>query len=142
MFFCELQMCVCRIIAGADVDSGGDVRTGAGRRVRRRVQRRARRDHRVRRNEALVCVCVCVCLFVCLSELNIRSRLCRTYAYVERELPRVPLTMPILVVGNHRDMGHHRQVPDDKPRYFLESLHRFAAQPFVSFRRALMSIVE
>jgi len=31
-----------------------------------------------------------------------------TFEYVEREIVKVPQNIPILVLANHRDMGHHR----------------------------------
>ncbi len=49
----------------------------------------------------------------------------RTFDYIERELPKVPTHLPILVLGNHRDMGHHRTVMEDTVRYFLEELSRY-----------------
>lgn len=47
-----------------------------------------------------------------------------TFAYVQREIQLVPLHIPILVLANHRDMGHHRTVTEDQVRYFIESLDR------------------
>jgi hypothetical protein len=49
---------------------------------------------------------------------------CRTYDYIERELLKVPSGLPVLVLANHRDMGHHRTVTEDKVRYFIEELDR------------------
>ncbi|GAB1607802.1 rab-like protein 6 isoform X1 [Argonauta hians] len=47
-----------------------------------------------------------------------------TFSYVERELGKIPSHIPVLVLGNHRDMGHHRVVLEDKAVYFIESLDR------------------
>ena len=48
----------------------------------------------------------------------------RTFSYVERELPKVPSHIPVLVLANHRDMGHHRTVNEDSIKYFIENLDR------------------
>lgn len=42
----------------------------------------------------------------------------RTFTYVENEMEKIPVHIPVLVLGNHRDMGHHRTVLEDKARYF------------------------
>lgn len=48
-----------------------------------------------------------------------------TWDYVERELPKIPSHIPVLVVGNHRDMHHHRTVDQlGHCRYFIENLSR------------------
>ena len=48
----------------------------------------------------------------------------RTFSYVERELSKVPSHIPVLVLANHRDMGHHRTVNEDSIKYFIENLDR------------------
>jgi len=47
-----------------------------------------------------------------------------TFEYVQRELPKVPSNIPVLVLANHRDMGHHRAVTEDQVRSFIESINR------------------
>ncbi|RNA39810.1 rab 6 [Brachionus plicatilis] len=47
-----------------------------------------------------------------------------TWDYIERELPKIPSHLPVLVIGNHRDMNHHRTVDESKCKYFLENLNR------------------
>lgn len=37
-----------------------------------------------------------------------------TFEYVVRELPKVPKHLPILILANHRDMGHHRVITSDQ----------------------------
>lgn len=76
--------------------------------------------------------------------------LIRTFDYIKRELPKgiitaknllthihdlkniilyfptilVPTNIPVMVLANHRDMGHHRCVSEDDVKYFIESLER------------------
>ncbi|XP_013395672.1 rab-like protein 6 [Lingula anatina] len=45
-----------------------------------------------------------------------------TFDYIERELPKVPHTIPVLIMSNHRDMGHHRTVLDEKIKYLIEEV--------------------
>lgn len=47
-----------------------------------------------------------------------------TYEYVKKEVENVPDAIPILILGNRRDMGHHRQVAGDTVLYFIEALER------------------
>ncbi|XP_068220229.1 rab-like protein 6 isoform X2 [Palaemon carinicauda] len=47
-----------------------------------------------------------------------------TFEYVRREVQNVPTHIPVLVLANHRDMGHHRVVSEDDVRFFIESLER------------------
>ena len=47
-----------------------------------------------------------------------------TFDYVKRELPKVPTHIPVLVLANHRDMGHHRVVTADQVRGLIEELGR------------------
>uniref|UniRef100_A0A1I8IM01 Rab11 family GTPase n=1 Tax=Macrostomum lignano TaxID=282301 RepID=A0A1I8IM01_9PLAT len=47
-----------------------------------------------------------------------------TMAYVERELARAPPDLPVLVLANHRDMGHHRSVTADQARMAIRESGR------------------
>ena len=47
-----------------------------------------------------------------------------TFDYVKRELPKVPSGMPVLVLANRRDMGHHRVVTEEQVRGFIEEFGR------------------
>ncbi|XP_058832379.1 rab-like protein 6 [Topomyia yanbarensis] len=43
-----------------------------------------------------------------------------TFEYVCRELPKVPGDIPVLLLGNHCDMGHHRVISKDQIQGFIE----------------------
>lgn len=47
-----------------------------------------------------------------------------TFEYVQRELPNIPAHIPVILLANHRDMGHHRAVTEDQVIAFIESLAR------------------
>lgn len=47
-----------------------------------------------------------------------------TFDYVQRELPRVPTNIPVLVLANHLDMKHHRNITEDQVRFYVESIER------------------
>ncbi|KAJ9576433.1 hypothetical protein L9F63_006646 [Diploptera punctata] len=47
-----------------------------------------------------------------------------TFDYVQRELPKVPNHIPVLVLANHCDMAHHRTITSDHVTYFIESNER------------------
>ena len=49
------------------------------------------------------------------------SHLRRTFGYVERELPKVPARVSVLVLGSHLDMGHHRTVTPETAIGLVES---------------------
>ncbi|XP_012275492.1 rab-like protein 6 [Orussus abietinus] len=51
-----------------------------------------------------------------------------TFDYVQRELPKIPSHIPVIVLGNHCDMSHHRTVTADLVTYFIDSLPERAAQ--------------
>ncbi|KAK3092965.1 hypothetical protein FSP39_009445 [Pinctada imbricata] len=61
-----------------------------------------------------------------------------TFTYVEREIEKVPPHIPILVLGNHRDMGDHRTVMEDKARYFCRHLDRHEDSPQVRYAESSM----
>ncbi|XP_054156549.1 rab-like protein 6 [Oppia nitens] len=45
-----------------------------------------------------------------------------TFEYIQKELDRIPKQIPVLVLANHRDMGHHRCVSEDQVRSFIDSV--------------------
>ncbi|XP_015599194.1 rab-like protein 6 [Cephus cinctus] len=51
-----------------------------------------------------------------------------TFDYVQRELPKIPDHIPVIVLGNHCDMSHHRSVTADHVTYFIDSLQGRSAQ--------------
>ncbi|KAH3794059.1 rab-like protein 6 [Dreissena polymorpha] len=61
-----------------------------------------------------------------------------TYDYVEKEFEKIPANIPVLILGNHRDMGHHRTVLEDKARYFVEGLQRPAGSGQVRYAESSM----
>ena len=61
-----------------------------------------------------------------------------TWEYVERELVKVPTHIPVLIVGNRRDMHHHRQVDALNCRLFLEQLSRGSLGSAVRYTEASM----
>lgn len=61
-----------------------------------------------------------------------------TFSYVEREMEKVPPHIPVLVLGNHRDMGHHRTVLEDKARYFCTNLERSECSAQVRYAESSM----
>ncbi|XP_064457266.1 rab-like protein 6 [Ornithodoros turicata] len=47
-----------------------------------------------------------------------------TFDYVQRELPKVPSHIPVLVLANHLDMKHHCNVSEDQVRFYIDSIQR------------------
>lgn len=47
-----------------------------------------------------------------------------TFEYVEKELPKIPHNIPVLILANHRDMGHHRIITQDEVVTFVHHLER------------------
>lgn len=61
-----------------------------------------------------------------------------TFEYVQRELPKVPSHIPVLVLANHVDMGHHRAVTEDQVRTFIEELGRNDGSGQIRYAEASM----
>lgn len=45
-----------------------------------------------------------------------------TFEYVQREITKVPVHIPVIILANHCDMSHHRTVTPDHVLYFIESI--------------------
>ncbi|KAJ3640516.1 hypothetical protein Zmor_003809 [Zophobas morio] len=45
-----------------------------------------------------------------------------TFDYVQRELPKVPAHIPVIILANHCDMAHHRTVTTDHVTFYIESI--------------------
>lgn len=50
----------------------------------------------------------------------------RTFDYVEKELKKVPDNIPVLIIGNHCDMAHHRTINMETVKFFVESWQRYS----------------
>ncbi|RZF40019.1 hypothetical protein LSTR_LSTR002422 [Laodelphax striatellus] len=62
-----------------------------------------------------------------------------TFDYVQRELPKIPEHIPVLVLGNHCDMAHHRTVTADHVLYFIESIQRPKDSAQIRYTESSMS---
>lgn len=45
-----------------------------------------------------------------------------TFDYVQRELPKIPSHIPVIILANHCDMSHHRTVTPDHVTFYIESI--------------------
>lgn len=45
-----------------------------------------------------------------------------TFDYVQRELPKIPSHIPVIILANHCDMSHHRTVTPDHVTFYIESV--------------------
>lgn len=61
-----------------------------------------------------------------------------TFKYVQAELPKIPKQIPILVIANHRDQGHHRTVSSEQVRAHIEGLVREPGDAVVMYTEASM----
>lgn len=61
-----------------------------------------------------------------------------TFKYLERELPKVPAHIPVLVLANHRDMEEHRLIPSEEVIAFIEHMERPDRCPPVHYAETSM----
>ncbi|KAJ8039099.1 Rab-like protein 6 [Holothuria leucospilota] len=61
-----------------------------------------------------------------------------TWQYIERELPKVPDHIPVLVMGNMRDMGQHRTVDEEDTRFYIEHYQRSEGSAPVMYAESSM----
>ncbi|KAL0275420.1 UNVERIFIED_CONTAM: hypothetical protein PYX00_003272 [Menopon gallinae] len=47
-----------------------------------------------------------------------------TFDYIQRELPKIPEHIPIMILANHCDMSHHRTVTPHHLTFYVENLQR------------------
>lgn len=45
-----------------------------------------------------------------------------TFDYVQRELPKIPGHIPVIILSNHCDMSHHRTVTADHVNFYIDSI--------------------
>uniref|UniRef100_A0A224XNA6 Putative gtpase rab1/ypt1 small g protein n=1 Tax=Panstrongylus lignarius TaxID=156445 RepID=A0A224XNA6_9HEMI len=62
-----------------------------------------------------------------------------TFDYVQKEMERIPEHIPVVVVGNHCDMSHHRTVNQDTVTYFIETIQRARPSTQIRYTEASMS---
>lgn len=61
-----------------------------------------------------------------------------TFKYVQTELPKIPKQVPVLVIANHRDQGHHRVVSGEQVKSFIESSDRTPCDGMIMYTEASM----
>lgn len=61
-----------------------------------------------------------------------------TFDYIQREITNVPVQIPILILSNHRDMGHHRVISEDQVKTFIEGLGRSGSPGQIRYAEASM----
>lgn len=61
-----------------------------------------------------------------------------TFKYIQSELPKVPNHIPVLVIANHRDQGHHRTVSSDQVKAFIDGLERNPGDAVIMYTETSM----
>ncbi|XP_076844414.1 rab-like protein 6 isoform X2 [Brachyhypopomus gauderio] len=61
-----------------------------------------------------------------------------TFNYIMKELPKVPMHLPVCVLGNQRDMGEHRVILPDDIRDLVNSLNRPPGSSYIHYAESSM----
>lgn len=61
-----------------------------------------------------------------------------TFKYIQNELPKIPKSIPVLIIANHRDQGHHRTISPEQVKAFIEGLDRSPCDGVVMYTEASM----
>ncbi|XP_026863764.2 rab-like protein 6 isoform X2 [Electrophorus electricus] len=61
-----------------------------------------------------------------------------TFNYIMKELPKVPIHVPVCVLGNQRDMGEHRVILPDDISDFVNSLNRPPGSSYIHYAESSM----
>ncbi|KAK3700092.1 hypothetical protein QZH41_015043, partial [Actinostola sp. cb2023] len=61
-----------------------------------------------------------------------------TFQYLRKELPKVPAHIPVLVLGNHRDMEEHRLIVPEDVTSFIQTLERPDRSPPIHYAESSM----
>eukprot|EP00116_Pleurobrachia_bachei_P016976 sb/3477238/ len=61
-----------------------------------------------------------------------------TYEYVQRELPKIPLDIPVIIMASHRDLEEKRSVLTEEVQQFIRELNRPAEAAEVYYMEASM----
>jgi hypothetical protein len=59
-----------------------------------------------------------------------------TWTYVQKEIPRIPSSIPVLILSNFRDMGEHRVVQSEEVLEFIEGYKRFLEMCVINLLQA------
>lgn len=62
-----------------------------------------------------------------------------TFGYIQKEIEKIPDDIPVLVLGNHCDMAHHRTVMADAVHFYIDSIQRPHGKAQIRYTEASMS---
>lgn len=61
-----------------------------------------------------------------------------TFKYIQNEMTKIPKHIPVLIIANHRDQGHHRTVAAEQVQAFIHGLDRDSSDGIVMYTEASM----